>query len=353
MIPPPERNRTVFIAAGREITVWDVVDAAGFRGELAGAWNQLAILLGAGERAAGLEVDEEVAQATSEKFRSERGLITAEETESWLDQRGLTTDDFSDYFVRHYWDELFRGQITASGGDYLSAAEELRDLLRVELWFSGEFARLAGRLSWRYAALDGAPSGITPELIEAEGERFRARAGLEAGAVAAWLYQMGRDQRWLEEMLALEAAYHRECAAATNLKEQERMLREHRISWTRVELETVDLDSPAAAREALLCAREDETSLLEIATEGRYPHRRATLLIEEFAPERQPALLCGAPGEVLEPWARAEGFQLCRILRKIEPALADPVIHERVERLILERHFSELTTQHIRWSFGL
>src|SRR5258705_71679 len=51
----------------------------------------------------------------------------------------------------------------------------------------------------------------------------------------------------------------------------------------------------------------------------------------------------------LDPLRRGDGFQLCRLIRKMEPDLEDPRIRERVDRQIVVRHFLELTAEHIRW----
>ena len=52
------------------------------------------------KRASGRETDQSALQARSEEFRISRDLISAEETERWLDERGLILDDFSDFLIR-------------------------------------------------------------------------------------------------------------------------------------------------------------------------------------------------------------------------------------------------------------
>lgn len=49
-----------------------------------------------------VELDESAISAAAEHFRYCHDLITAEETERWLASRGLTFEDFSDYFARQY-----------------------------------------------------------------------------------------------------------------------------------------------------------------------------------------------------------------------------------------------------------
>lgn len=84
------------------------------RGELEQSWTQLPVIVESEKRAAELEEpDDAELQTMSEKFRYERDLITEEETESWLDQHGLSAEEFSDYFLRHYWRDTLRGKIDA------------------------------------------------------------------------------------------------------------------------------------------------------------------------------------------------------------------------------------------------
>src|SRR6266705_2418573 len=68
----------------QEYTARDAIDAAVFRDEFE------------------LELDESAISVAAEEFRYRHDLITAEETEAWLANRGLTFDDFSDYFARQY-----------------------------------------------------------------------------------------------------------------------------------------------------------------------------------------------------------------------------------------------------------
>ena len=54
-----------------------------------------------------------------------------------------------------------------------------------------------------------------------------------------------------------------------------------RLRLTRFEVERIELESHDAAKEALFCVREDGMSMEEVATEGRYPYRRAEFLLED------------------------------------------------------------------------
>lgn len=353
MTEPPERTTCVFAIANRSLTIEDVIAAACFRGDLEESWSRVLFLRECEARAADLgDPDEAALQSASEQFRYERDLITAEETEDWLEARGLTTDDFTNHIVRQYWAGQVPGNAEPASADYLSAAEELRDLLRVELLLSGAFDQLAFNLGARLAALHKSADDIAPDLIEARRVLFLERLNLDADAVPAWLARMQRDEAWLEEMLAAEVSYHLQCADVLTPPRCERMLHALRLPLTRVELEIIEVECLDAANEAILCVREDGAAMSAVAAEGDYPHRYDDRLLEDFSPELQQRLLCAAPGDLLEPIQEGDAFHLIRLNRKIEPALDDSRICARVEREILTRHFTELSSRLVRWQPG-
>lgn len=111
-----------------------MVAAAHFRGELDEPWLRLLVGLAAEEQAAEreLEPDDDAMQTLSDEFRSDRDLITAEETEQWLEQRGLTLEDFSDFFVRKYWDDRLGAKIEPEASKYDAAPDEQRDCAPTE-----------------------------------------------------------------------------------------------------------------------------------------------------------------------------------------------------------------------------
>lgn len=344
-------RKVIFACGDRAVTVRDLLDGALFRGELVPAWDELLRLVAA-ERQADeqeLEYSDDAIDAAAERFRYEHDLITAEETERWLTDRGLTLGDFAAYFVRHYWGEHF-DNAEPEALDYLIAPNELRELLTTELILSGELDRMAQRLSWRLAALrasEGAP--VDPGLIAEEKTAFLERSGLTEDDAAGWLEKIGRNQDWLRESLAMEAIQRRDCATLLSPAACEHEVAALRLPLTRFEIETIELDSLDAAREALLCAREDGMTMEEVATEGRYPYRRPEVLLEEIPEDLQQKFLSVHPGDILEPIARGDGFHICRVIGKAEPDLEDPVVKKRAEERILDRHFADLSTRFIQW----
>jgi hypothetical protein len=93
-------------------------------------------------------------------------------------------------------------------------------------------------------------------------------------------------------------------------------------------------------------------SMEEVAIEGRYPYRRVNFVLEDIATDAQQRFLSVSAGDILEPTARGDGFELCRIIKKIEPQTDDPNIKSRIDRRILDRHFSELISRYTQRRLG-
>jgi hypothetical protein len=98
--------------------------------------------------------------------------------------------------------------------------------------------------------------------------------------------------------------------------------------------------------------REDGMSMEEVATEGRYPFRRMQFLLEDMPEEVQQRFLSVVAGQVLEPLEHGDGFELCRVLSRVEPQLDDPAIRARIEWRLISRHFFELAGKHVERRLG-
>ena len=331
----------------QEYTARDAIDAAIFRGELEEEWQRFLCHAAAEKRAdeLELELDESAISAAAEEFRYRHDLITAEETEEWLANRGLTFDDFSNYFARQYCVAVLDEVSPPEQIEYTSAAQELRGLFVAGLIFSGVLETMTTKLMWRLAArCTGKES--TSEAIAAEKRKFLHRINIEPAQLPHWLEELGRDSQWLNEMLAIEAAYRTHCDALLVPEARQRQLLALRLHLTRFEIELMELESHDAAKEALFCLQEDGMSMEEVATEGRYPYRRADLCLEEIPTDAQQKYLSVSPGHVLGPIPHGDGFELCRIIKKIEPRLEDPMVKSRVDQRLLEQYFSDLTAKY-------
>jgi len=347
--PPTGSRREVFLLGDRAVTVDDIVDAAEFRGELGEARGRL-LLQGPAD-----EPDRETLQAMSDEFRYDRDLISAEETERWLEARDLTLDDLIGHLVRRHRLASSRGKNPRRGNAKAPAPTGLRgelgEALRAELWLSGDLERMARDLGWRLVARFASPEGLRPsgEGIDAERESFLRRCGLGPRTLEAWLGGVQRDAAWLEEMVATEAAYRATCAAVLTAERLSRETLRSKLLLTRFEVETLEVDTLDAAREARVCVGTDGRSMERLARTARYPYERFHAIFEDLPESWQRPLLAAAPGDVLPPIDRGDGFQVCRVLVRHDPDLEAEDIRTRIARRILESHFSDLGARCLHW----
>jgi len=341
-------TRPMFAAGGRTVALGEIVLAAHCRGDLLAAWTQLLQLVECEARAAdadddGALADDSVLQSLSEQFRYDRDLITAEETERWLADRGLTLDDFSAYCVRHYWADRAGDADASTPMDYESAPDELWDLLRAELLLTGELDRMALALSWRFAAAHAV--GAAHASNRGEG----STQAVVNPSVEQWMERLGCDSPMLDEILRLEAAYQAHRDGLMTPERIQRTIGSLRLALSRVDLETIDVDSLDAAHEVVMCVRVDGRALAEVASDGGLPYERSAVLFEDLAPELQQRVVSAASGDVLAPLPHVEGFHVHRLIARSEPDADDEQVRARVEREVLARHFSELSASCIRW----
>ena len=346
-------SRQVFTVGPDGYAVRDIIDAAHFRGEVLPVWEKFMRLLAADERAGveEREADEAAIDTAVQTFRYDHDLITAEETESWLAQRGLTLSDFSDYFTRHYWGEALGDEVSGSFVGYFSAESELRDVFLAELTFSGELGRMATRLTWRLAAAASGKVTVGAEEIARERQSFAEK--IQPMSLSDWSVSAGRGEAWIEQMSLLEATFRGVCDGVLSPQARQREVGTLRLQLTMFDLEVLEVDSQDAAREALFCVREDGMTMEEVATEGRYPFRREQLVLEDIAPAMQQQFLSVTPGSVLEPMEIEGAHRLCRVIAKHEPDPTDSGVQRRIEQRLLDRHFADAVLQHVRWDLSL
>jgi len=343
----------VCACGNQEFTARDAIDAALFRGELDSKWKEFLRFVESEKRAdeLDLDLDDDAIATAAEAFRYEHDLITAEETEAFLANRGLTLDDFTDYFTRHYCASAITEKVLSENIEYISASSELRQVFTAEAVLSGELDRMTTELMWRLAARC-AEKEVDLEALAAEERSFLDRNKIEPAQLPNWLERLGRDLEWFNEMVAMEAMYRRRCDVLLVPQARQRELVMLRLPLTRFETEVIELESHDAAQEALFCVREDGMSMEEVAIEGRYPYRRVDFLFEDIPSDAQQRFLSVSAGDVLEPVARGDGFELCRIIEKIEPKPDDPSIKVHIDQRLLSRHFSELASKYTQRRLG-
>jgi hypothetical protein len=344
----------IFSRGERGFTAKDVVDCALVRGEIDSLWKEF-LRVAECDRLANereLELDDSALDSAAIAFRYKHDLITAEETERWLEDRGVSLAEFSEYFARQYWSRSYSGTVGPPKSSYQTASPEDRDLFLLNLILSGSLDRMAERLSYRVAAQADEAGDKDASVGEARA-RFLVAAKIDQAELADWLRQLGRDQEWLDEILAAEAAYQRRVSQILTEQALQKELRPMQLNLTRFQLETVEVDSRDAAAEVVACVRNDGMEMSEVADESRYPFHHSEVLLEDIPSEQQQRFLSVKAGTLFDPIPRGDAFEVWRVKTRTEPSLQDPIIRARLESRIIDRCFNELLSKYIDWKLFL
>ena len=325
----------------------DVVRAAAIGGDLAPlrARSDRMLQCEFHATAEGLDPDPEAVDAALEEFRYSRDLVTVEETERWLEERGLTVDDLTGHFLRRHW--FHRLRETAPLGGVEVGGEE-PPTWPADLVFFGDFTRFARQLAAEVASAADHPAP-TPAEAAVLLEGFHAWSGLAEDGYAAWLEQSGMEESELLEFLHAREKHRMARQSLLTEASRLRLLTELRSQLTRAELEWVEFDRESAAQEAYLCATADQVELAQIAQESGYALRSQTRLLRELPESWQRAILSAPPGRLLAPMLGTETNSVVRLIRRREPTLAEPAIVAEIEQTLLQRHFSQLEILEIKW----
>ena len=352
--PITRENRVIFSSGERGFTAKEVVDCAVVRGEIDPLWKDF-LRVAECDRLANereLQLDDSTLDSAAIAFRYKHDLITAEETERWLEDRGVSLAEFSEYFARQYWGRSYSGTVDPPKSSYQTASQEVKDLFLVDLILTGSLDRMADRLSYRVAAQADEARDNDAKVGEERG-RFLAAAKIDQTNLADWLAQLGRGQEWLDEILAAEAVYKGRVSQILTEQALQKELTPMQLNLTRFQLETVEVDSRDAAAEVVACVRNDGMEMSEVADESRYPFHHSEVLLEDIPSEQQQRFLSVKAGTLFDPIPRGDAFEVWRVKTRTEPSLQDPIIRARLESRIIDRCFNELLSKYIDWKFFL
>jgi hypothetical protein len=296
-------RQPLFLAGGSVYTVADAIEWGAARGLLDEARHEALALLAAEDSEA--VVDEDTLQKASEKFRYDRDLITAGETEQWLRSRGMTIEDFGRWLYATLARVILsrgdgEGPPAVDGDPSRSAALRMTlddDFFRIHLWLSGEMEKLE-----------------------------RAYRRFIAGEIEGNIEDRKKD--------ALSDASKRRRLALLG------------TSLMRVEVEMLIVDSEAAGREAVLCVRTDKQSLAEVASDAGYRTERVEMWLEDFEPSVRQTIMGAVVGDAVGPVGSDGRFTIYQLLRRDQPALDHPMVSERVETVLIEEMYDDLVARH-------
>lgn len=296
--------------------------------------------------------EDEVISAAAE-FRYERDLVAAEDTEAWLEKRGLAAGDWMDYIQRSVLRRKWAEDLEAIRQEYPVDQDEVDEIILSEAICGGHAAAWASQLAARAAVYAGtaeesagAGDGITEDEVRS------VLDALPAEGSDRELPGLGRpaDADRLVALSRLEAAWRRFAARQVTPQAIREQLAAHRLDWTRLRVRAVLLADPDAAHEAALCIREDGRDPAEVAAEAGAEFREGDWYLDEADPALRDHLLGARGGEVLGPLPLDEGFMVVSILAKQPTSENDPALLARAEGVLLDRAVSREVESRVKWN---
>lgn len=355
----PTLSRSVFEARGRTYTLGHVFAAAAFGGWTGGFWKELEDGLACAAYAddEGFEIDTVELQESADRFRYQRNLVTAEETERWLSDHDVDEDDLVGWLERRYWRERFTREGRRIGDTYTPAPSVITDVLWPEVVFSGCLGTLAIPLARRVAAAaaahDNGTAAIGDHAAAAATEAFFERAGCGPEGLAAWLAGNRCDDAWFRELLGLEPLYLHACADALSPERCSAALESRRLDLMRIEFRTAHFPSERQAREALLCITDDGESFTDTVQRTGAQAEEQSLLLEDAPEMLRAPLLSAARGEVILVRGPESESLIVQVIDKTPPGTTDPQVRARLEPALFSQRFDPLVDTYVRWTVPL
>lgn len=258
---------------------------------------------------------EALVDAAGDEFRYERDLLTADEMEAWLAERGLTARTWLDAIRRRVLRELWAGQLDDLLARYAPSPEDVDAALAADMVCEDAHGALADRFaavaSAAAAAGGAAAGGDRFDALREAAERFRT-------------------------MVVTDDALRREIA-------------NNQMDWVRIDCRAVEFEGQAEAREAALCLREDGLSLEEVAESAHVSVGALSFYLDEIDAEERSRFLAAHAGAVIGPIPVDEVHILYHVDAKVMPSAEDPAVHARASAIISSRAVTLEVQQRVQW----
>jgi hypothetical protein len=329
-------------------------------GVLSGQWlefeRELRIGLALAD-AHGDTVTREVIRAEATLFRYERNLISATEFRQWLEVRGLSTGDVSEYLRRLVLRRERRDvSVATTGGDEVAAvirAETLCDGILAQLMDDAVVLLAAGQMDTEpadLASLEPAdPASLDPTALDPERS---ARAVLAAGSLDALRGASPGPEELRARVLRLASL--EDCARRVRDQTQASLIanriRDHALDWLELTGERLTFTREGAAREARLLLRDGETPA-RVSERAGTPALDHRLLVGQAPAGLTGFFAAAAIGDVVGPWEQDGRWHVMQVLAKQRPSPEQQQFRERATdelyREAVERHAAGRTIRHV------
>lgn len=250
-------------------------------------------------------------------FRYAHHLISAEDTQTWLNRWEMTIDDLTTYLRAQLLANRWENQLERIAAESPISDEVIAKVVNKHVICAGLFKRWAQELAGRSAIVSGSlkSGAATPRELVAQIETE---------------FQQARQQAVTPQLLQTKIA-------------------DHRLDWIRFECRCVWFGDEPLAREALWCVTEDGLSLDEVAADARVEVRDWDFYLDELEAETRPHFLAARKGDLLGPLKFRNGFSLVSLTEKTLPTSDDPQIYRRAEHSIIAGLMSQAINERVKW----
>lgn len=284
--------------------------------------------------------------AAASAFRYDRSLLTSEATVAWMDQAGLTVDDWTNVLVGRLLVDEWSVRLASLVNRHAPSLTVTERALAAEGVCSGVFDEWARRLAGRAA--------VTATVADVES----MNAATDDGRLASirrnhsiWLdaIEPAVLSDRLMHLSRVDAAFEAEARARTTPEALAGQLSRNRLEWMRVDLERLSFASVDEAREAAWCVLEDGRTLDDIAVDLGLAVRDSRELLERIEPELREAVLASNVNHLIGPVKVGDRHEVVWVVGKSAPDLADPLVSSRAADAAIEQLVAMATRTHVRW----
>jgi hypothetical protein len=342
-------SRRAFSIADRAYLWIDVALAAMAQGDWGAFERRLAAGLACAAEADArpLPLDDEVEEAAS-AFRYERDLIASADLDKWLEGVGVSTDDWLEYLRRDVLRRMWSADLEQLIDRFPISPRQLQGAAVAEGVCSGAFDAFADAFAGRAALVFSVGSAVLPPGHDES--RSADRAVSLARRHRHWMTTRteGDILPRLAEVLRIEDAFEAASAHVISLGSLSDIVSAHRLDWVVLELDTISFATEPAAREALLCIREDGMSMQDVSRLSRRNVTRRRAFLEDMPRDYRDLLMSVTAGQSVGPLHIDGGFAVAGIVGRFAPGLDDEYVIERARRVALDRATRQAVRDHVQ-----
>ncbi len=298
-------------------------------------------------------VDPDKLQKATNDLRYNFDLITAEETEEWLNRQQLSLTDLNRYVLRRILRSEFHERICGSSEEYDLPSETIAAELWPEIVFSDRSYTFTELFLLRLAAysLTTPEEGPTEAELDSVRHAFCARSNISITTLDSYLVKCTFLNDRFERNLKLEASYQKYCDRIASKDKCSSFLTRSFSDLIKVKYDSLCFTTADAAKEAYLCATEDDDSFPALVARTCGTHHTSSAFLSEVPENIKQLFLSSVPGEFLSSAEHSSegGYNIYRVLEKIDPTLDDADVYNRLRLLCVKDNLGSYIDDNIEW----